>query len=319
VDVWRSAWTAAGNALTRPQLWPIALAGFLARGGVVLFVVPIIVPPSLVGLATFIGPASITPTGPTAGLIVRITAGVVVVGAALLAGTIAGAAAEIALIRTGRSHDGQDDGFPRLADRRVSGLLRRVVLIRLICLLPVAIVFGIGVQRLGQIAYLELTLPTDLVTPIAIRVALRVPEVVAAIVLVWLFGETWGGIATRLAVLQAAGLAVALGGGLARLPRRIVAVVPLALVTTLVAVVVLGLAVGLIGWSWSLVRDALLGGTGIGGVLAMAGSTLLFVGCWVVGLAAAAVLATWRAVAWTLAMGEDHRGSGRTAPERGTL
>ena len=47
----------------RPGLWPVALAGFLARGGIVLFVAPVVVAPSLVALATFIGPASITPTG----------------------------------------------------------------------------------------------------------------------------------------------------------------------------------------------------------------------------------------------------------------
>ena len=97
--------------------------------------------------------------------------------------------------------------------------------IRLISLLPLAIAFAAGVQRLGQITYLELTLPTDLVTPIAIRVAARAPEVVSAILLAWLFGETWGGVATRLAVLRSAGLARALGGGLTLLLRRIVVVV----------------------------------------------------------------------------------------------
>jgi hypothetical protein len=189
----------------------------------------------------------------------------------------------------------------------------------LISLLPVAIALGIGVQRLGQITYLELTLPTDLVTPIAIRVAARAPEVVGAILLAWLFGETWGGVATRLAVLRSAGLARALGGGLTLLLRRIVVVVPALVVSVLVALLVLSLAVGLTAWSWGLVRDVLLGGAGIGGVLAMVGSTLLFVICWAAGLTAAAVLATWRGLTWTLVVGEDHRGSGGPGPERGTL
>ena len=309
MDGWRSAWTAAGRALAGSGLWPVALAGFLARGGIVLFVLPIVVPPSLVGLATFIGPASITPDGPTPGLLLRMAVGVGLVGAALLAGTAVGAAAEIALIGSG-------GGRP---DQPAPGLLRRVVAIRLISLLPVAIAFGIGVQRLGQITYLELTLPTDLVTPIAIRVAARAPEVVSAILLAWLFGETWGGVATRLAVLRSAGLARALGGGLTVLLRRIVVVVPALVVSVVVALLVLSLAVGLIAWSWGFVRDVLLGGTGIGGVLAMAGSTLLFVICWAAGLTGAAVLATWRGLTWTLVVGEDHRGSGGTGPERGTL
>ena len=309
MDGWRSAWTAAGRALAAPGLWPVALAGFLARGGIVLFVLPVIIPPSLVGLATFIGPASITPDGPTPGLLLRIALGVGLFGAAVLAGTAVGAAAEIALIGSGGGR----------SDRPAARLLRRVVAIRLISLLPLAIAFGIGVQRLGQIAYLELTLPTDLVTPIAIRVAARAPEVVIAILLAWLFGETWGGVATRLAVLRSAGLARALGGGLTLLLRRIVVVVPALVVSVVVALLVLSLAIGLVAWSWAFVRDVLLAGTGIGDVLTMAGSTLLFLTCWTAGLTSAGVLATWRGLTWTLVVGEDHRGSGGTGPERGTL
>jgi hypothetical protein len=295
--------------LATPGALPIALAGFLARGGIALFVLPILVPPSLVGLATFIGPASITPDGPTAGLIARIALAVGLAGAALLAGTTLGAVAEIALIETARLD----------ADPPNPGILRRVVLIRLVSLLPVALALGFGLQRLGEIAYLELTLPTDLVTPMPIRVAARAPEVVAAIVAAWLLGETWGGLATRLAVLRGASLVRALAGGLTFVVRRIVLVVPVLIVSLAGATLVLGVVVGLISWSFGLVRDALLGGAGVGGVLAMAGTTLLFVGCWVGGLGAAAVLASWRGLAWTVMVGEDHRGSGGAGPERATL
>ena len=304
----RSARNAAHDALASPGLWPVALAGFLARGGLVLFVAPVVIPPSLVGLATFIGPASITPTGPTIGLIVRIALGIGLLGAALLAGILVGAIAEIALISAGAAGRG--------SARR---LLRRVVVIRLVSLVPVAAVLAIGIQRLGQIVYLELTLPTDLVTPIVIRVAAQAPEIVAAILVAWIFGETWGGLATRLAVLRDDGAGRALAGGLALFVRRIVAVLPLLGVSVLVAGLVLGLVIEAIGWSWGFVREALLGGSGTAALAAMAGSTLLFVACWAAGLAIAGALATWRAVAWTLVVGEDHRGSGRTAPERATL
>jgi len=304
----RSARNAAHDALASPGLWPVALAGFLARGGLVLFVAPVVIPPSLVGLATFIGPASITPTGPTIGLIVRIALGIGLLGAALLAGILVGAIAEIALISAGAAGRG--------SARR---LLRRVVVIRLVSLVPVAAVLAIGIQRLGQIVYLELTLPTDLVTPIVIRVAAQAPEIVAAILVAWIFGETWGGLATRLAVLRDDGAGRALAGGLALFVRRIVAVLPLLGVSVLVAGLVLGLVIEAIGWSWGFAREALLGGSGTAALAAMAGSTLLFVACWAAGLAIAGALATWRAVAWTLVVGEDHRGSGRTAPERATL
>jgi hypothetical protein len=270
-----------------------------------------VVLPSLVGLGTFIDPASITPTGPTgptADLIVRIAIAAAVLVVALIAGTVAGAAAEIALIRAGS-----------IAVEEAPNLLRRVSLIRLVTLLPVAIVFGIGVQRLGQVVYLELTLPTDLVTPIVIRVVDQAPGVVAAIVVAWLFGETWAGLATRVAVIRGAGLVPALTGGLGLLVRRAPGVLGLLVVSSLVAVLVLAAAVGLVGWSWDVVHDVLLGDAGIGSVAAMAGSTLVFASAWFGGLAMAGIIATWRAVAWTLAVGEDHRGSGGIAPERATL
>jgi hypothetical protein len=296
-------------ALGRPDLWPLALAGFLARGGIVLFVAPIVSPPSLVGLATFIGPASITPTGPTSGLIVRIAVAAGVLGGAIMLGTIAGSAAELTLIEqsAGSSND------------RMPGLLQRMVLIRLIGLLPVAVVLGLGIQELGQIVYQELTLPTDLVTPIVIRVAVRAPAIVGAIGLAWLAGETWAGLATRLAVLRGAGVARALAGALGLSIRRVITVVPLAILSVLLAAGVLGLAIGLIGWSWDFVRDALLATSGNGNLLALAGSTLLFIVCWLGGLAIAGALAAGRAVAWTMVVGQDHRGSGGTAPERATL
>jgi hypothetical protein len=306
---WRSPWAAVPEALGRPGSWPIALAGFLARGGIVLFVAPIVSPPSLVGLATFISPASITPTGPTSGLILRIVVAASVLGGALLAGTIAGSAAELALI----------EQTPGASGEPPAGLLRRIVLIRLIGLLPVAIVLGAGVQGLGQIVYQELTLPSDLVTPMVIRVADRAPAIVAAIILAWLAGETLAGLATRLAVVSGAGVGRALGLALGLAVRRANTVVPLAVLSVLLAAGVLGLVIGLVAWSWDFVRDQLLATSGSGDLLALAGSTLLFIACWLIGLTIAGALAAGRGVAWTLLVGQDHRGSGGTAPERATL
>ncbi len=306
---WRSARFAARGVLGRPGLWPVALAGFLARGGIVLLVVPTVIPPSLVGLATFIGPASITPTGPTAGLIIRIVIGALIFATLVVAGTIVGAVAEVSLIRAGRQ--------PTESPGPI--VLRRIVLIRFVGLVPVALALAAGLERLGEIVYLELTLPTDLVTPFAVRVAARAPDAVGLILVAWLFGETWAGIATRLAVVRGAGVLRSLAGGLRLLVRRVVAIALLLILSLVVAVIVLGAVVALIGWSWDFVRDALLGGSGPAGVLAMVGSTLLFVACWLAGLTATGALAAWRAVAWTLVLGEDHRGSGGVAAERATL
>jgi hypothetical protein len=324
----RSARAAAGRTIARPALWPIGLAGFLARGGIVLFSLPIIVAPSVVGVGTFIGPASITPDGPTTGLVVRIALWSCLAIAALVAGTIIGAAAEIELTRTGEAAPAAKPRLakPGLAEPgvaesggRSSRLLGRVFLIRLVGLAPLALVLAVGLQRLGQIAYLELTLPTNLTSPIVVRVAGQAPEVVGAIVLAWLAGELVAGLAVRLAVRDGSTVARSIGGALGLLARRPLDVLLVSLGSLLVVIPVLGLAIGLVDGTWQLARAALLGGGGPAGVGQMIGSTLLLVLAWTVALTLAGALATWRSLGLTLTVGEDHRGSGRMRQERATL
>ena len=44
------------ETLVRPSGWPLALARFLVRGGIIPFALPIVVLPTTVGIATFFGP-----------------------------------------------------------------------------------------------------------------------------------------------------------------------------------------------------------------------------------------------------------------------
>ncbi len=145
------------------------------------------------------------------------------------------------------------------------------------------------------------------------------PVIVALIGVAWLAGETWAGLATRLVVLRGVGVGRALAGALGLAVRRAAVVVPVAILSVLLAAGVLGLVLALLGWSWDFVRDTLLTPGGRGDLLALAASTLLFVATWLAGLTIAGALAAGRAVAWTLVVEEDHRGSGGTAPERATL
>ena len=307
---------AAGRALAGPGLWPIALAGFLARGGIILFALPVLVLPSVVGLGTLVGPASITPNGPTAGLVVRITLVAGLALAALIAGTVVAAASEISLVQAGQLGADPSEHPPAAA---TVGLLGRVVLIRLLSLVPLAIALAIGLPRLGQITYLELTAPTDLVTPIALRVAAQAPEVVGLIGLAWLVGEAWAGLAVRLVVLRGERVAAAFIGSVVLCLRRPVSIVGVVLVSLALAFVALGLVIVLISWSWEIARSALLGGGGLAGTGLVIASAVLFAACWAIGLGVAGVLATWRSLSLTLTVGEDHRGSIRMSPERATL
>ena len=88
-------------ALAHPVAWPVALAGFLVRGGIVLFLVPILVLPSPVGLSDVIAPtlSSVALGGVTVELVALVGAiGALGIAGVLLAGWFA-AAMEEALIR----------------------------------------------------------------------------------------------------------------------------------------------------------------------------------------------------------------------------
>ncbi|MHB8399811.1 MAG: hypothetical protein ACYDCI_12915, partial [Candidatus Limnocylindrales bacterium] len=67
--------TAARTTLADPALWPIALAGFLVRGGIVLMLLSLVPFPSAVGLANLVGPTAVTAAGPTTATIGGIGAG----------------------------------------------------------------------------------------------------------------------------------------------------------------------------------------------------------------------------------------------------
>jgi hypothetical protein len=70
-------------------------------------------------------------------------------------------------------------------------------LLRLAAYVPLALALGYGSLRLVQATYRELTLPSDVVTPIGWRVISTVPEAVVAIIVTWALGETLGSLGAR--------------------------------------------------------------------------------------------------------------------------
>ena len=97
---WRRGFAAA-TAMTvrRPRLWVFALLAFLARGGLVVLVLPMVVVPTFVGLANFVGPTSVTAGGPTPRLVALVVVGLTAGLALVVVGTLVAAAAEVALHR----------------------------------------------------------------------------------------------------------------------------------------------------------------------------------------------------------------------------
>jgi hypothetical protein len=305
---WRRGFAAA-TALTvrRPRLWVFALVAFLARGGLAALGLPIVVMPTFIGLANFVGPASVSADGPGARLVALIAVGVATGLALVVAGTLVAAAAEVALYRTTvAAAEVATVAIPagvaaaalaQPADTGAGRAVARVAAIRLLLLVPVAAVAAVAVPAWIAVAYRELTLPSDVAAPLAGRVLAGAPAASVAVLGAWLAAEVVGGFAARRAALLGASIPRALVGGLLdplRAPLGTALTVAAALAAT---VLVLAPAWWAVGAAWDAARHALAGGTD---VLAAPGAALLLAAAWLAVLLLAAFAAAWRATLVTM-------------------
>ena len=194
--------------LATPATWPLALGAFLLRGGILLVVVPIVVLPTPVGLANAFGPlvTAIALGSVTGSMIAAGGAAVLAVVALLFGGAWLAAALEAETIRIVAL---DEDLAARRPGRELSarrGVSLRILVARLVALVPLLLAFAWGSVRLVSVAYRELTSPFDVVTPIAIRVLRETPEVIAAVVVAWMIGEIVGAMAARRIVLDGDGV-----------------------------------------------------------------------------------------------------------------
>jgi hypothetical protein len=202
-------------AIGRPAWWLMALATFLLRGGIVLVLLPIVTLPTPLALSNAFAP-----------LLLPLAFGriepAIVVGAGLLVvlllvwlvggGRIA-AGIDVAFVReaataaidegvAGRDDPSSPDGAALPPPRRSTKALGwRVLAVRLIAWLPLALAIGIGLARIVQVTYVELTRPVDVDTPLVVRVAGEAVSQLGLIVVAWIVGEVIGGVASRRVVL----------------------------------------------------------------------------------------------------------------------
>ena len=319
----------ATRALARPDLWPPALLAFLLRGGFVLFLAPIVTAPTPVALANLVGPSAVTAAGLSEGGIrVVATVGLALAAWVLVGGSIAAAAEAMLLRETVR--DGGDPwpalqppGGPPIAPVGPSvGLVVRLVIARLVALMPLAVALAWGSGRIVDAGYRELVLPSDLVTPLVVRVLRGAPEAAAVIVACWILGETIGGLAIRRIALDRRSVPGSLLDALAQLFRRTLGVTVTALIGLFGMAVVVGPAIFAAGVAWDLLRLALVGGSHPLVIVLCLG---LFVAVWAGGLVLAGLVAAWRSYLWTIEHGEAHRPGapgralGGTAADPGTF
>jgi hypothetical protein len=299
-------------AIGRPAWWLMALASFLLRGGIVVVVLPIMTLPSALALSNAFAPlilplalGRIEPAivvGPAAivvGLLVwlvgggRIAAGIDVA----LVREAAAAALDEGLGREG-GHDADALGGHVPPPRRsTSGLAWRVLALRLIAWLPLALAIGFGVAAIVEATYAELTHPVDVATPIVVRVAREVVPEVALIVIAWTVGEVVGGVATRRAVLGRGGYGASLASAIRTSAARPLSWLVPWLGTTAVLAVVLGGTLAAAALAWARAVDALSDRSTQ--PLVAYSALVIFVGLWLAAMFLAGVALAVRSTSQT--------------------
>lgn len=294
---WGGALLAAALAtLAHPRWWVIALAGFLVRGGVLILLVPIVVPPTVASVMSQLAPTLIGqvliggPNTPVLLLTGILTAAVALF--AWIAGTL-GAGFDAALVGEAVEDEELSLDVPALAEAP-PGLGTA----RLGPHVLTTFVFAIAAVRIFQVVYAEATSPGAPTTPFLERVIAQTPVELGALVLALLLAEAIGGLALRAELLDPD---VAAGGLPRALSRAVLALLsPTGLATfavTTVAVVVVGLPGALAaGRAWSQVR--LVFGEPAE-AWAMAIALLLFIGVMLGWLTLLGVAVAWRSAAWT--------------------
>ena len=289
--------------LPRPATWIVALASFLVRGGILLFLAPIVVTPSPVGLANILGP-TIT-TFWLGGMSLGFATAVMAIFAAFFGWLVIGgwvaAVTERDLIELVAADDelGAGGTIPRPSGSRRRGRIWRIVLLRFAAYVPLALALGYGSLRLVQATYRELTLPSDVVTPIVWRVIATVPEAVIAIVVTWALGETLGSLGARRIVVWGQSLDQAYFGAWADMLRRPLSTIGTFVLPTVVMALLVAPIVLASGVAWEFLRTELAAAAGANPALLLL-SMLTFVAIWSAGLLVAGLAAAWRSATWTV-------------------
>jgi hypothetical protein len=292
--------------LARPATWPLALATFLVRGGVILILLPIVVLPTKVGLGNLFGPTLTVVAFGSVPVQVIVATGAI--GVVALVWLVAGGWLAAALEAEGARIVARDEEIVGLGTAEIApvsgaatmsgSVAARILVARLIAYVPLALVTALGSVRLVFVTYRELTSPIDVSTPIMLRVLRGSPEVVVAVIVAWTFAEIVGAVAARRITLADAGVRQALSGALSVLVREPLSSLARFVIPTVVLFVILVPAAVAASSTWEVV-GSVLGDPSEPIPLLL--TVVAFVGLWAVGLVIVSVVCAWRAAIWTVA------------------
>lgn len=300
--------------LANPAAWALGLVAFLLRGGLLVVVAPIIVIPSVLGVANVVAPAltSFVFSGTSTELVVLALLWVGGLLVWLIAGGLLAALMELALIRTVAADDDVAFELPD-AGGSVTSQVARILTVRMIAHLPLVLALSFGLTSIVAVAYRELTLPADVVTPVVIRIIRGAPLAMTLILVAWIVGEVVGGLAVRGLVMRQRSMVRSLGWAVWTLVRRPLTAVILTIAPLVGLLLVVIPSTMAAGATWTAVRAALASGAG---PLVSTTLVFVFVGLWIGGLALLGAVAAWRSAVWTV---DTARTFGGPMPsERGT-
>jgi hypothetical protein len=286
------------SALSRPSWWILALAGFLIRGGILVFLLAIVTLPSPLALSNVLGPI-ITPLylGHLDPSILALLIGAIVLAVAwIVGGGWFAAATEIILIRDARLAVSEEGVTERPLPSTGRWLIARAATAHLVALIPMGVVLGIGSVQIFGVAYRELLNPTDN-GPIALRVIGGAAGPVVAIVASWVLGEIVGGLAVRRIVLGGEPVIGAVLRSAFDLVRRPAGALLVPLVTTAVLVVDLGAVLAVVMIVWADVRNRLV--RPVDDPLATTFALATLGAAWCLALLMTGLIDAWRSAAMT--------------------
>jgi hypothetical protein len=192
-------------------------------------------------------------------------------------------------------------------------LLLRLAAIRMICLVPLAIALSWAATRIFNATYDELTTPSNLASPLPLRVVLAAGDAVAVVTVVWLASETIAAIAVRRELLAGGGVWRSVLGAAGQMVRRPISTLLTAAISHATSAVAIGLALVGISTAFNWCRIAARNPVpiaiklGIGDFsttrdfrpVAFALATVAIAVAWFAALAIAAVTSAWRSAAFT--------------------